>query len=84
VHVAVKELVVVFDYALQVLHTLLHRFHGLETFIDRRVEIRDVLTASSITHRMQSEGVVVTIISTIVPAVVATIIAVVAVAVGAF
>jgi hypothetical protein len=34
-HVTVKELVAVFDYALQVLYTLLHHFHGLETFIDR-------------------------------------------------
>jgi hypothetical protein len=88
-HVTVKELVVVFDYALQVLHTLLHYFHGLETFIDRRVEIRDGLTANSTTHRMQSEGVVVAIVSTIVPAVVATtivaaIVAIVAVAVRAF
>jgi hypothetical protein len=38
-HVTVKELVVVFNYVLQILHTMLHRFHGLETFIDRRVEI---------------------------------------------
>jgi hypothetical protein len=86
----VKELVVILDYVLQVLHTLLHRFHGLEIFIDRRVEIRDGLTASSTTHRMQSEGVVVAIISTIVPAVVTTTIvvaafvAIVAAAVGAF
>jgi hypothetical protein len=89
VHVTVKELVVVFNYVLQILHTMLHRFHGLETFIDRRVEIRDGLTANSTTHRMQSEGVVVAIISTIIPAVVATTIvvaavAVVAVAVGPF
>jgi hypothetical protein len=35
-HVAVKELVVVFNYALQILQTLLHRLHGLETFIGRR------------------------------------------------
>jgi hypothetical protein len=84
-HVTVKELVVVFDYTLQVLHTLLHRFHGLETFVDRRVEIRDGLTASSTTHQMQSEGVVVAIISTIVVAVVATTIVVAVVAVvGAF
>jgi hypothetical protein len=81
-HVTVKELVVVFDYALQVLHTLLHRFHGLETFVDRRVEIRDGLTASSTTHRMQSEGVVVAIISTIVVSVVAT--TIVVAVVGAF
>jgi hypothetical protein len=88
----VKELVVVFNYALQILHMLLHRFHGLETFVDRRVEIRDGLTASSTTHRMQSEGVVVAIISTIILAVVATTIvvaafivaAIVAAAVGAF
>jgi hypothetical protein len=38
-HVTVKELVIVTNYTLQILHTLLHRFHGLETFIDRRVEI---------------------------------------------
>jgi hypothetical protein len=61
----------------------------LETFFDRRVEIRDGLTANSTTHQMQSEGVVIAIISTIIPAVVATTIviaavAVVAVAVGAF
>jgi hypothetical protein len=75
----VKELVVVFDYALQVLHTLLHRFHGLETFIYRRVEIRDGLTANSTTHRMQSEGVVVAIISTVIAVIVATTIVVAAV-----
>jgi hypothetical protein len=59
----------------------------LETFIDRREEIRDGLTTSSTTHRMQSEGVVVAIISTVIPAVVATTIvvaAVVAIVVGAF
>jgi hypothetical protein len=81
-HVTVKELVVVFNYVLQILHTLLHRFHGLETFISRRVEIPDGLTASLTTHRMQSEGVVITIISTIITAVVATTIVVAAVAVG--
>jgi hypothetical protein len=87
----VKELVVVFDYALQVLHTLLHCFHGLETFIDRRVEIRDGLTTSTTTHRMQSKGVVITIVSTIIPAVVTTSIVIIVVvatfvttAVGAF
>jgi hypothetical protein len=89
-HVAVKELVVVFDYALQVLHTLLHHFHGLETFIDQRVEIPDGLTASSTTHRMKSEGVIIAIVSTVVATVVATtivvaaFIAIVVVAVGAF
>jgi hypothetical protein len=93
VHVTVEELVVVFDYALQVLHTLLHRFHGLDTFIDRRVEIRDRLMTSSTTHRMQSEGVVVAIVSTIIPAVVAitivvaaivAVVAIVVATVGAF
>jgi hypothetical protein len=85
-HVTVKELVVVFNYVLQILHTMLHHFHGLETFIDRRVEIPDGLTASSTTHRMQSEGVVVAIVSTIVPTIVATsiVITTIAVAVGAF
>jgi hypothetical protein len=91
-HVTVKELVVVFDYVLQVLHMLLHRFHGLETFVDRRVEICDGLTTSTTTHRMQSEGVVIAIISTIIAAVVATsivaaivaVVVVVAAAVGAF
>jgi hypothetical protein len=95
-HVAVKELVVVFNYALQILQMLLHRFHGLETFIDRRVEIPDGLTASSTTHRMQSEGVIIAIVSTVVATVVAATIvvdativiaafvAIVAVAVGAF
>jgi hypothetical protein len=86
-HITVKELVVVFNYALQILHTLLHRFNGLETFVDRRVEIRDGLMASSTTHQMQSEGVVIAIISTIITAVVATTIvvaAVIAAAVRAF
>jgi hypothetical protein len=77
-HVTVKELVVVFDHVLQVLNTLLHRFHGLEIFIDRRVEIRDGLTANS-TYRMQSEGVVVAIVSTIVTAVIATTIVIAAI-----
>jgi ABC-type phosphate transport system permease subunit len=83
----VKELVVVFNYALQILQTLLHRFHGLETFVDRRVEIRDGLTANSTTHRMQSEGVIIAIVSTVVTTVVAAVIAttiVVAAAIRAF
>jgi hypothetical protein len=71
-HVTVKELVIVTNYVLQILHTLLQRFHGLETFIDRRVEIHDGLTTRTTTHRMQFEGVVIAIVSTIVPAVVAT------------
>jgi hypothetical protein len=33
-HITVKELVVVTNDVLQILHTLLHRFYGLETFID--------------------------------------------------
>jgi hypothetical protein len=33
----VKELVVVFNFTLQIFQTLLHRLHGLETFIGRRV-----------------------------------------------
>jgi hypothetical protein len=81
-HVEVKELVVVFNYGLQILQTLLYRFHGLETFVDRRVKIRDGLTTNSTTHRMQSEGVVITIVSTVVSTVVATI--VIAAAVRAF
>jgi ABC-type phosphate transport system permease subunit len=83
-HITVKELVVVFNYVLQILHTMLHRFHGLEAFIDRRVEIPDGLTtASSTTHWMQSEGVFIAIVSTVVTTVVAAAI-VVAAAVGAF
>jgi hypothetical protein len=90
VHVTVKELVVVTNYVLQILHTMLHRFHGFETFIDRHVEIPDGLTARSTTHRMQSEGVFIAIVSTAVATVVATTIviaafvAIVAVAVRAF
>jgi hypothetical protein len=90
VHVTVKELVVFFNYVLQILHTMLHRFHGLETFIDRRVEIPDGLTASSTTHRMQSEGVFIVIVSTVVATlvaaaiVIAAFVAIVAVAVRAF
>jgi hypothetical protein len=89
-HVTVKELVVVSNYVLQILHTMLHRFHGLETFIDRRVEIPDGLTASSTTHRMQSEGVFIAIVSIVVATVVAaaivvaSFVAIVAVAVRAF
>jgi hypothetical protein len=89
-HVTVKELEVVSDYVLQILHTLLHRFHGFETFIDRCVEIPDGLTASSTTHQMQSEGVFITIVSTVVAAIVATsivvaaLVAIVTVAVGPF
>jgi hypothetical protein len=87
VHVAVKELVVVFNYALQILQTLPHRLHGLETFVDRCVEIRDGVTASRATHRMQPERVVIIEVSTVIAAVVATIVVVavvVATAVGAF
>jgi hypothetical protein len=46
----------------------------LETFVDRRVEIRDGLTANSTTHRMQSEGVVIAIVSTVVATAVATVV----------
>jgi hypothetical protein len=59
----------------------------LETFIDRRVEIPDGLTASSTTHRIQSEGVFIAIVSTAVVAtfiVVAALVAIIAIAVGAF
>jgi hypothetical protein len=62
----------------------------LETFIDRHVEIPDGLTASSTTHQMQSEGVFIAIVPTVVTAVVATsivvaaLVAIVTVAVGAF
>jgi hypothetical protein len=90
VHVTVKELVVVTNHVLQILHTLLHRFYGLETFIDQCVEIPDGLTASSTTHRMQSEGVFIAIVSTVVVTVVATTIvvatfvAIVTIAVRAF
>jgi hypothetical protein len=89
-HVTVKELVIVTNYVLQILHMLLHRFHDLETCIDRRVEIPDGLTASLTTHRMQSEGVFIAIVSTVVTTVVATsivvaaLVAIVTIAVGAF
>jgi hypothetical protein len=89
-HVTVKELVVVSNYVLQILHTMLRGFHGLETVIGRRVEIPNGLTTSSTTHWMQSEGVFIAIVSTIVTAVVATsiviaaLVAIVTVAVGAF
>jgi hypothetical protein len=85
-HVTVKELEVVSNYVLQILQTLLHHFHGLETFIDRRVEIPDGLTASSTTHQMQFEGVFIAIVSTVVATsiVVAALVAIITVAVGAF
>jgi hypothetical protein len=89
-HFTVKELVVVFNYVLQILHTMLHRFHGLETFINRRVEMPNGLTASLTTHQMQSEGVFIAIVSTVVTAVVATsivvaaLVAIIVVAIGAF
>jgi hypothetical protein len=75
---------------LQILHTLLHRFHGLETFIDRHLEIPDGLTASSTTHRVQSEGVLIAIVSTALATIVATsivvaaLVAIITDAVGAF
>jgi hypothetical protein len=71
----VKELVVVFNNALQILQTLLHRLHGLETLVDRRVEIPDGVMASRTTHRMQSEWVVIAIVSTVVATVVAAVVA---------
>jgi hypothetical protein len=86
----VKELEIVSNYVLQILHMLLHHFHGLETFIGRRVEIPDGLTTSSTTHQMQSEGVFIAIVSTVVATVVATsiavaaLVAIVTIAVGAF
>jgi hypothetical protein len=70
-HITVKELVVVSNYVLQILHTMLHRFHGLETFISRRVDMPDRLTASSTTHQMQSEGVFIAIVYIVVTTVVA-------------
>jgi hypothetical protein len=73
-HVAVKELVVVFNYALQILQTLLHRLHGLETFVDRRVEIPNGVTASRTTHRMQSKWVVIAIVSTVVATVITAVV----------
>jgi hypothetical protein len=33
-HITLRNLKFVSNYVLQILHTLLHRFHGLETFID--------------------------------------------------
>jgi hypothetical protein len=61
----------------------------LETFVDRSIEIHDGVTASLTTHRMQSERVVIAIVSAIITAVVVTsivvaVVAVVAAAVGAF
>jgi hypothetical protein len=83
-HVAVKELVVVIDHTLQILYTLPYCLHGLETFVDRCIEIRDGVTASCTTHRMQSERVVIASVSTVIAAVFATTVVVVAAAVGAF
>jgi hypothetical protein len=70
-HVAIQELVVVFDHTFQILHMLPHRLHGLETFIDRCVELRDGVTASRTTHRMHPERVVIARVTAIVAAVVA-------------
>jgi hypothetical protein len=65
---------------------MLHHFHGLETFIDRRVEMPDGLTTGLTTHRTQSEGVFITIVSTVVATVAAAIVvatfAVIAVSIG--
>jgi hypothetical protein len=47
-----------------------HRFHGLETFIDRSVELRDGVTASRTTHRMHPERVVIARVSAVVATVV--------------
>jgi hypothetical protein len=33
-HVLVQKFVVIFDHSFQVLHTLPHLLHGLETFVD--------------------------------------------------
>jgi hypothetical protein len=85
-----EELVVVINYALQILHTLPHRLHGLETFVDRCVEIRDGVMASRTTHWVQPERVVIARVSAVIVAVVATtivvaaVVAVIATAVGAF
>jgi hypothetical protein len=70
-HVAIQELVVVFDHTFQILHMLPHRLHGLETFIDRCVELRDGVTARRTTHRMHPERVVIARVTAIVAAVVA-------------
>jgi hypothetical protein len=47
----------------------------LETFVNRRGEIRDGVTASRTTHRIQSERVVIAIVSTVVSTVVAVVVA---------
>jgi hypothetical protein len=37
-HVPIQEFVVILNHSFQVLHTQPHRFHGLETFVDRCIE----------------------------------------------
>jgi hypothetical protein len=75
-HIAIQELVVIFDHAFQILHMLPHRLRGLETFMDRRVGLRDEVTASRTTRRMHPKRVIITRVSTVATTVVAIIIVV--------
>jgi hypothetical protein len=53
----IQKFIVVFNHAFQIFHALAHRLHGLETLVDRCVELRDGVTASRTTHRMRPERV---------------------------
>jgi hypothetical protein len=78
-HVPVQEFVVILDHSFQVLHTLPHRLNGLETFIDRCIEIRDGVTASHTTQQMHPKRVVIArVTAVIVAAVVVTVVGVTA------
>jgi hypothetical protein len=67
-HVPVQKFVVVLDHAFQVLHALPHRLHGLETFVNRYVELRDGVTASRTTHRMHPKRVDIVRVSAVIVA----------------
>jgi hypothetical protein len=58
-HVAIQKFIVVFNHVFQIFHALPHHLHGLETLIDRCVELQDGVTASRTTHRMHPERVVI-------------------------
>jgi hypothetical protein len=65
-HVLIQKFVVVLDHSFQIFHALPHHPHGLETLIDRCVELRDGVIASRITQRMHPKMVDIARVSDII------------------
>jgi hypothetical protein len=65
-NISIKELVVIVDYTLQILHSLPHRSLILETLLDRRIEVRYGVTSSRTTYWVHSKWVVVVGVAAVV------------------